>query len=104
MFAVTKKHLHLLTAAHNLIDAESQQPLSGPFQVDTKGRKVQAFVRFYNPIDVHVVTLNIADDWAILEVIDQARYFTKWLPICKQLPNTSEKLTAYFTPIGQFLT
>ena len=102
VFAVTKKHL--LTAAHNLIDAESQRPLSGPFQVDTKGKKVQDFVRFYNPIDVHIVIMDKAADWAILEVIDPARYFTKWLPICKQLPNTSEKLTAYFAPIGQFLT
>eukprot|EP01036_Dinobryon_divergens_P024102 gene24102-32519_t len=38
------------------------------------------------------------------EVTDQARYFKKWLPICKQLPDTSESLTAYFAPIGQFLT
>ena len=73
-------------------------------QVDRKGRKFQSYVQFYNPIDVHVVTINKAENWAILEVTDQARYFKKWLPICKQLPDTTESLTAYFAPIGQFLT
>jgi len=72
-FAVTKKHSSI--AAHNLLDESTQQPLiNEPWQVDRKGKKVQDGVRFDNPMDMRVESLNVSKDWAILEIIDSARY------------------------------
>jgi hypothetical protein len=107
-FALTKQHL--VTAYHNLLQADEKTLVGDVFQICRSVKKVAEYNAFEDPIAVKIALVGVDEDWAILAIEDKTKSLNGYIPLCplRDLPNPSllehEELKTYHAPIGQYLS